>query len=60
MGLEAHIHELSEKHRNLDRMISEEMARPGGSDVRIAQLKREKLRLKDLITQLKAEQEVVN
>ena len=60
MALEAHIHELSEKHRNLDRMIHEELARPSGDDIKIARLKREKLRLKDLIEQLKSGKENVN
>lgn len=53
MALDAHIVELSEKHRLLDRKIEEEMARPVSDDLAIAELKRQKLRLKDEIERLK-------
>ena len=54
MAIEAHIHELAERHRNLDRMISDELARPGTDDLKVQKLKREKLKLKDLIENLRA------
>ena len=53
MALDAHLVELSEKHRQLDRKIEEEMARPTADDLKIAELKRQKLRLKDEIERLK-------
>ncbi len=53
MALDAHIVELSEKHRLLDRKIEEEMARPIADDLAITELKRQKLRLKDEIERLK-------
>jgi hypothetical protein len=53
MALDAHLVELSEKHRALDRKIEEEMARPITDDLMIAELKRQKLRLKDEIERLK-------
>jgi hypothetical protein len=53
MALEAHLSELSEKHRALDRKIEEELARPTTDDLVIAELKRQKLRLKDEIERLK-------
>jgi hypothetical protein len=55
MALDAHLVELSEKHRALDRKIEEEMARPISDDLMIAELKRQKLRLKDEIERLKHE-----
>jgi hypothetical protein len=55
MALDAHLEELSEKHRALDRKIEEEIARPTADDLRIADLKRQKLRLKDEIERLKHE-----
>ena len=55
MALDAHLVELSEKHRALDRKIEEEMARPISDDLMIAELKRQKLRLKDEIERLKQE-----
>ena len=50
----AQVDELSAKHDALDRMIQEEIQRPGTSDLRLAELKRRKLRLKDEIEELKA------
>jgi hypothetical protein len=53
MALDAHLAELSEKHRALDRKIEEEMARPTADDLKIAEWKRQKLRLKDEMERLK-------
>jgi hypothetical protein len=55
MALDAHLVELSEKHRALDRKIEEELARPTADDLKIAELKRQKLRLKDEMERLKHE-----
>ncbi len=52
MALSAHLSELFEKHRQLDRRIEEEMARPSGDQTRLNRLKLEKLRLKDEIARL--------
>jgi len=54
MSLNAHLAELSEKHKLLDRRIEEELSRPGSSDVEITRLKLEKLKLKDEISRLSA------
>jgi hypothetical protein len=55
MALDAHLVELSERHRALDRKIEEELARPTADDLKIAELKRQKLRLKDEMERLKHE-----
>jgi hypothetical protein len=52
MSLNAHLTELSEKHRLLERRIEQEMARPARDDVRLRRLKSEKLKLKDEIVRL--------
>jgi hypothetical protein len=52
MSLAAHLAELSEKHKLLERRIEEELARPGSSDLDITRLKREKLKLKEQIVRL--------
>jgi hypothetical protein len=52
MALSAHLQELSEKHRQLERRIEEETARPGSDDLAIRRLKQEKLKLKDEIYKL--------
>lgn len=54
MSVSAHLAELSEKHRALERKIEEEVARPGSDDASIRRLKQEKLKLKDEITRLEA------
>jgi hypothetical protein len=55
MSLAAHLAELTEKHRMLEKKIEEEMARPGVDSIKINRLKLEKLRLKDEIARLKEE-----
>lgn len=52
MSLSAHLAELSEKHKLLERRIEEELNRPGSSDEDIVKLKLEKLKLKDEIARL--------
>ncbi len=52
MALSAHLQELSEKHRQLERRIEEETSRPGSDDLMIRRLKQEKLKLKDEIVRL--------
>jgi hypothetical protein len=52
MSLAADLARLSEKHRQLEVKIREEMARPGADDTQIVQWKREKLKLKDAIAKL--------
>jgi hypothetical protein len=52
MALAAHLQELSERHRALERRIEEEVSRPGSDDLQIRRLKQEKLKLKDQIAKL--------
>ena len=54
MSLNAHLAELSEKHKLLDRRIEVELSRPSTSDVEFTRLKLEKLKLKDEISRLSA------
>lgn len=54
MSLEARIKELSDRHKRLEAAIAAEMKHPAGDDVRIHELKRKKLRIKDEIQQLRA------
>ena len=42
-----HLAELEEKHRLLEQMIEEELARPAVDSIKVNSLKLEKLRLKD-------------
>ena len=52
MALSAHLQELSERHRQLERRIEQEVARPGSDDLEIRRMKREKLKLKDEMARL--------
>jgi hypothetical protein len=52
MSLAAHLAELSEKHKHLERRIAEELARPGSDDIEITRMKLEKLKLKEEIVRL--------
>ncbi len=55
MSLQAHISELGAKHQALKGEIEEELSHPGADDLHIAELKRQKLRLKDEIARLRLE-----
>lgn len=54
MAVDAHIEELSGKHRALDKLIQEESAKPSSDDIKIAELKRQKLLLKDRMMRLQS------
>lgn len=52
MSLTTHIQELGAKHRNVEKQIESELARPGPDDTTIKRLKQRKLELKDQMTRL--------
>ncbi len=54
MALDAHIDELSGKHRALDRLIQDEVAKLSSDSLKIAELKRQKLILKDRMARLRS------
>ncbi len=56
MNLEAHLHELNEKHRAMEAEIDAEMMSPSSDSLLITELKRRKLRLKDEIVRLQAKE----
>lgn len=53
MSMEARIRELSERHKRLESAIAAEQKHPAGDDVRIHELKRQKLKIKDEIVNLR-------
>lgn len=53
MDAQAHIVELQRKHRNLDELIEEELSHPASDELRVGELKRKKLKLKEEIERLK-------
>lgn len=58
MSLSSHLVELRRKHATLETRIEQEIHSPGSDDLKIAQLKREKLRLKDEIVRLSSQETV--
>ena len=58
MSIQADLAELEQLHRALEHELQEERAHPGSNDLRLAELKRRKLQLKDRIEQLKLETSV--
>jgi hypothetical protein len=51
---QGHIQELSEKHKQLEDAINNEMANPDWDEVRVHALKKEKLRIKDELERLRS------
>ena len=55
MAVEARIRELGHRHESLERLIEDEMGRPAADAVRVRELKRQKLRLKEEMEGLRAQ-----
>ena len=53
MAIEARIRELGMRHQTLERAIEDEMNRPAADELRVMELKRQKLRLKEEIEGLR-------
>ena len=49
---QGHVDSLENKHASLEAMIDEEEHRPHPDDIKLHQLKKEKLRVKDVLTGL--------
>lgn len=60
MSVQEHIEALRSKHLDLKQEIEEENQRPHPDDLRIAELKRQKLRIKDEIALLEHEDKPVS
>lgn len=52
MTVDAHVAQLSRRHTELETKINAEQSRPGPDEIKLAALKRKKLRLKDEIQRL--------
>ena len=60
MSLQINLSELERKHQALEREIQDAMAHPSTDDLKIAELKRRKLQLKDEITRLRTGTRVIH
>lgn len=54
MAVEARIRELDARHRSLEQLIEEEMSHLSSDDLRVRELKRQKLKLKEELEALRA------
>jgi hypothetical protein len=55
MAIEARIRELDARHRSLEMAIEDEMSHLSSDDLRVRELKRQKLRLKEEMESLRAQ-----
>jgi len=53
MAIEARIRELDSRHASLERAIEDETGRPAADEMRLRELKRRKLKLKEELEQLR-------
>jgi hypothetical protein len=58
MSLQSHLTELERRHEALDREIAKEWGHPAVDELKVAELKRRKLQLKDEIAKLRSEAQV--
>jgi hypothetical protein len=58
MSLETHLAELERRHRALEDEINEALSHPSSDGLKIAELKRRKLQVKDEIARLQQESKV--
>jgi len=54
MAVEARLRELGARHQSLEKAIQDELRRPSSDDLRVQELKRQKLKLKDELEALRA------
>jgi hypothetical protein len=55
MSIQAHLAELERRHQALENEISEALAHPSTDDLKVAELKRRKLQVKDEIARLRVD-----
>jgi hypothetical protein len=58
MAVESHLVELEQRHRALEREIEVELAQPGSDTLRLTELKRRKLQVKDELVRLQGNRSV--
>jgi hypothetical protein len=54
MALQGHINHLSNQHKKIQDIIENEMSNPDWDEIRVAALKKQKLRLKDELERLRS------
>jgi hypothetical protein len=54
MAIQGQINHLSNQHKKIDDIIAAEMSNPDWDEIRVAALKKQKLRIKDELARLRA------
>jgi hypothetical protein len=54
MALQGHINHLSNQHKKIQDIIENEMSSPDWDEIRVAALKKQKLRIKDELERLRS------
>lgn len=54
MALSAHLEQLQSRHGDIENQINQELRSPAPDSVKVSQLKRQKLQIKDTIVQMGA------
>ena len=60
MSLQNHLNELERRHNALSREIEKELVHPSSDEVKVTELKRRKLLLKDEIAKLRGESRTIH
>ena len=55
MSLSSHLQELKRKHQSLETAVEEAQRSPGVDDLRVAELKKQKLRIKEEIAKIETQ-----
>ena len=55
MAIKAHMETLNERHQRLEAAITDETKHPAHDELRIVELKRQKLRIKDQLEELRSQ-----
>lgn len=60
MAIKAHLDSLNKRHQELEAAIASEIKNPGFDDLRLVELKRQKLKIKDQIQELRVQTKELN
>lgn len=55
MALDSHIRQLEQKHHELEHRLEQVLAHPSANDAEIAEIKRQKLNIKDRLQRLRSD-----
>lgn len=60
MAIKAHMETLSRRHQDLETAITSEIKHPGYDDLRVVELKRQKLKIKDQLQEIRIQNKDLN